>query len=99
MPNFIIKLDDYYLEYSTIVDAPITYGLKRADFDNYYRREYGIAGLDTYEERMRRVDENGTSEIGATSVEETILCNRAGYDETKITKQEMINRYCKGGLV
>jgi len=26
MPRYIIKLEDYYLEWSTVVDAPVTFG-------------------------------------------------------------------------
>jgi hypothetical protein len=91
MPKFIIKMekdgDERYLEWSTVVDAPVTYGMSYDEFLKYYRNEYGANSMDNLvgeHGRMRRVRENGTSERGSKSVHETISHNRAGKNETEL---------------
>jgi hypothetical protein len=100
MGHSIIKLNDgtrdYYLEYSGIVDAPLTYGMTLEEFKEYYRDEYGRDGFKRLEQRLSRVEEKGTSNYSDASVDDTILCNRAGKNETRLTKQQMIEMYCHG---
>lgn len=63
MPSFIIKVKDekfnkdYYMEWSTIVDAPVTYGMSLDEFKEYYKEQYGIKGMEGLEDRMTRVEE------------------------------------------
>jgi len=83
---------DYYSEWSSVVDAPITYLLTREDFEQYYREEYGRFGMQDFQKMMERVDETGTSSRHFTR-EEIISANRAGPNETKITEQEIIRHY------
>lgn len=67
MPRFIIKitdkstLKDYYLDYSTIVDAPVTYGMDLITFKEYYLQEYGEEEYKRLDERLQRVEKNGIS--------------------------------------
>lgn len=48
MGRFLIRLDGdegpRYLEWSTIVDAPVTFGMTREELATHYRDEYGRAG-------------------------------------------------------
>jgi hypothetical protein len=41
MGRFICKFEDkddvYYLEWSTVVDAPVTFGMSLEEFKEYYR--------------------------------------------------------------
>ena len=78
MPRYIIKLPtpigDRYLEWSSIVDAPITYGLTLEEFTDYYRSEYGDQGMRDLPDRMARVEATGTSERNSKSVAETVCC-------------------------
>ena len=64
--RYIIKLStprgDRYLEWSTIVDAPVTYGMPLDEFTAYYRDQYGAEGMRALPERMARVEAKGTSD-------------------------------------
>ena len=85
---------DYYLEYSSICDAPTIYGLTLDEFTNYYRSRYGLNAMDELPERMAHVEATGTSEMSASSAAETLCCNRAGKDETRLTVEQFIEWYC-----
>lgn len=99
MPSYIIKLTEenksWYLEYSTIVDAPITYGMSLDEFKKFYQEEYGCSSMDELEKRLLRVEERGTSAHLYASVDRCIQCNRAGKNETCLTKEQLIAHYCK----
>jgi hypothetical protein len=98
MPHFIIKLDTKlgprYLEWSTIVDAPVTYGVTLDEFQTYWRKEYGESRNDSLATRLRDVESKGTDCRSDQSVDETIKYNRAGADETRLTKAQIIDYYC-----
>jgi len=98
MGHSIIKLNDgkqdYYLEYSSVVDAPITYGMGLEEFKEYYREEYGRNGSEGLEQRLARVEAKGTSDYSDKGVDDTLVCNRAGKNETRLTKQQIIEMYC-----
>lgn len=102
MPRYLIKLIDekdnnksYYLEWSTIVDAPVTFGMSLEDFAKYYQEEYGRHGMLDFEQRVRRLEEKGTTCPHDKNVDETISGNRAGKNETELTKEEIIDWYCR----
>lgn len=99
MGRYIVKLEDqgvdYYLEYSTVVDAPVTYGMTLNEFKAYYKDQYGREGMRNLQERLDRVTEIGTSSRIDDSVDEVFSCNRAGVGETKITKEEIIEIYIR----
>jgi hypothetical protein len=101
MPTYIIKLHDerdgkdYYMEWSTVVDAPVTYGLSRKEFEQYYGEEYGDSGMLKLPPRMERVEKTGTSGFPPDDdLEELIAYNRAGEQEACLTKIELIDKYC-----
>ena len=62
MGQFIVKVTapdgPRYLEWSTIVDAPVTYGMTLAEFRRHYRREYGASGMRELPERLAFVENN-----------------------------------------
>jgi hypothetical protein len=89
MPNYIVKLGTKYLEWSTIVDAPITHGMTREELHDYIKSEYGEAGLRSLPERLERVEATGTSSRIGT-LEGHIACNRAGPKETELTFDELV---------
>lgn len=94
----IIKLDTpdgpRYLEYSSIVEAPITFGMTLQEFTDYYRAQYGWSGMDEFAYRLARVDARGTSSMTCDSAEQTLLGNRAGDRETELTKEQIVDWYC-----
>ena len=94
MSRIIIKLDGKYLEWSTIPDAPVTYGRTLEEFKQYYSDQYGPGGRAGLEERLKRVEETGTSSVRYKSVNELIEFNRAGRAETRLTVEQIIGFYC-----
>ncbi|MFA5135294.1 MAG: hypothetical protein WC505_05950 [Patescibacteria group bacterium] len=96
MPRYIVKLpyqgQDYYLEWSTIVDAPVTYGMLLEEFQQYYRDEYGANGQYDLPGRLARVDATGTSSRVGT-LAELLASNRAGPDEASLTQEEIIQKF------
>lgn len=99
MPRIICKVNaegrDYYFEFSTVVDAPVNAGMSLEEFTEYYREEYGRRSMEfEFPNRMKRVEEQGTSSTSGDSLEDLICCNRAGKDETRLTVEQLIDAYC-----
>jgi len=95
MGRFIVKLSDnefnyYYLEWSTVSDAPVTWGMSIDTFKGYYQAEYGDSGMSDLPSRLARVNENGHSSFGNFDTD----YNRAGYKESCLTQAEIIEWYC-----
>ena len=93
MPRYILKLDEWYFEWSTIVDAPVTYGMTLEDFKNHYRFEYGKQGMKGLPARLERVEESGTSAIPRQTADELITFNRAGDMEANLSKELILKEY------
>ncbi len=93
MPRTIIKIKDRYFEWSSIVDAPVTYGMTEEELRQYIEKEYGRRGTEALPERLQRVEEVGTSELGASDIDYTIGCNRAGPQETRFTAEEIYRKF------
>lgn len=96
--GFIVKLDgDKYIEWSRVVDAPMSYIMSRKEMYNHLieQREKTLASKESSEERLVRADKYGTSLIGKTSVEEIISFNRAGDNESCLSLEEIIEKYTK----
>lgn len=99
MGKYIVKLPcdgiDYYMEWSTVVDAPVTFGMTRKEFEEYYREEYGESGVRELPTRMDRADATGTSGRLHKSAEDAIRWNRAGKDETRLTLDQIVDHYIR----
>ena len=94
MPKFIVHHDGYFFEWSTVVDAPTTYGMRREEFEAYYRERYGTEGERELPERLGRALHHGTSSINPTSAEDLIAVNRAGPGESDLPFADVIRIYC-----
>lgn len=101
MPRYIMKLkddksgNDYYLEWSTVVDAPVTPGMLLEEFKEYYKEEYGNNGMEILKARLERVEEKGISAHPPFDVlEEYFESNRAGEKESTLNKKQIIEKYC-----
>ena len=100
MPRYIVKLRDRYMEWSTVVDAPTTYGMTLEEFRAHYEHEYGVAAvhgghnMPPLRERMLRVAQQGTSANFPLTVEQLIAGNRAGPDEATLSEDELYRAYC-----
>lgn len=92
MPRIIIKLENKYLEWSTVVDAPVTYGMSLKEFKEYYKEEYGSNGMEDLPRRLQRVNKTGSSSM-TESLGNLIAVNRAGENERRLTKKGIIKKY------
>lgn len=99
MARTIIKLSEgeqsWYLEFSSVVDAPVTDGMSLEEFKEYYRDEYGRSSMEEMEKRLAEVEAKGTSSRMYDSAEAVLRYNRAGVNETQLTIQQIIDHYCK----
>lgn len=87
MPRVVLKLhDDEYVEWSTVVDAPVSYILNRVEAV----REWG-------EDRVGRADAYTMSyvepEYPPDSAAAAIVLNRAGADESELTLGQIREQY------
>jgi hypothetical protein len=98
MPRFICKITDndqaWYLEWSTVVDAPVTFGMSLENFKEYYKDEYGRQGMEELPQRLERVESKGTSAMLYESLEDLISWNRSGKEGSCLSKQQLIDVYC-----
>jgi len=90
MPAYICKLDGLYFEWSTIVDAPRTYGMTLEEFTAYYQDEYGHSAMVDFDDRMLRVEAIGTSSRLHRDIADLIAWNRAGVAEGVATRAEIV---------
>lgn len=98
MGRGIIKLNDgqrdWYMIWSTVVDAPITYGDSVDGLRAFIKDESGDDGLRDLPARLARVEAKGTSFHDDATVYDTINFNRAGKGETCLTPEQLIAMYC-----
>ena len=95
MPKFIVKIDNFYLEWSTIVDAPVSLGMPLSEFQTWYQAEYGSDGMRGLPDRLARVEKTGTSSFYGETLDDLISGNRAGPDEDELTRDELVAAYCR----
>jgi hypothetical protein len=100
MGRCIVKFQDqgkdYYMEWTTICDAPATYGMSLEEFTQYYGEWYGKQGLAELPERLARIgDGEGTGFHGERDIQSILCVNRAGKNETKLTREQVIAMYCR----
>ena len=93
MGKFIIKIKDRYFEWSTIVDAPVTYGMTLDELKEYIKEEYGNEGLSGLPQRLERVEKYGTSSHYHESVKQLCSSNRAGENEKHISLKQIYKQY------
>lgn len=95
MGQYIIKIKGCYMEWSTIVDAPVTNGMTLEEFVKYYMGKYGVRGMDALGERLDRVEKFGHSALGPSmTLTELLEHNHAGKNEECLTEDEIYKMYC-----
>lgn len=94
MPEYIIKINEMYLLYSTVVDSPTTWGMSYDDLQVLFKELRGAEGLVELSKRMSRVEEKGTSCYLDTSARDTVRNNHAGPDGIELTLEEIYEAYC-----
>jgi hypothetical protein len=97
MGSCLIKIKDLYFEWSTVVDAPITNGMKLRELVDYIEDEYGKQGLREFPERFARVIRYGHSMVqrypSPLLLKGFIEGNRAGENETELTADQIYEKY------
>lgn len=92
MGKCIIKLDGKFVHWSSVTDGPESPLLPEELFKKYWQDEYGRSGVIDYEDLMELAREKGCSARGYT-VAEILSNNRAGKDDKKLTKEQIIEAY------
>lgn len=94
MGRYIAEFGGNYLEWSTVVDAPVTCLMDEAELIAHVKEQYGQAGLDVLPDRMARVAEQGTSARDGTTKADLLAYNRAGPGESHLaTEAEIVAQY------
>lgn len=92
MGRAIIKIKDRYFEWSSVVDAPVTYGMTEDELRAWVRLHYGLVGERELPARLARVEMFGTSAPGY-SLKDILAGNRAGPDEKPLTADQIYEMY------
>lgn len=99
MAEYFVKLSrgekSWILRWSSIVDAPTHVFDDEAELTEWYREEYGREGLRNLPNRLERLHQKGTTSHMDANAEATVMCNRAGKDETCMTVDQIIDYYCE----
>jgi hypothetical protein len=94
MANYIVKIQDRYLLWSTVVDAPTSAAMKLSDFTTFYTSEYGTKAHQEFVVRMQHVQTHGNSSLlPRLSNNELLANNKAGNGDTHLTEQEIYDQY------
>lgn len=95
MPKFLMQLPDKrFVEWSTVVDAPITYSMSQDELTAWHLEEFGRREHDAnFQDRLQRTIEFGTSLRTPESAEDAAIANRAGEGEAEISLQEIAAQY------
>lgn len=92
MLNIIIKIKDEYFIWDLNKKSPKTNGMNVKDLRYWIQEQEKQDGLDSFEIRLKRVDEIGTS-IPSVSLDEIIKNNKAGYTGEQLNIEEIFNEY------
>ena len=98
MPRFLIKLNagdrDWYLVWSTVVDAPVSMGLSFDEAEIDVHQRYGDAGRNWWPTAANLLKEKGVSTRGYECSIDVIKYNRAGAGESCLSPDEIVKVYC-----
>jgi hypothetical protein len=90
----VIKLRDRYLVWSTIVDAPTTFGMTLDELYEYARIEEGASGVRRLTANMERIERTGTTFRTGASLQFALAGNHAGPDDAELSVDEIYQAYC-----
>lgn len=98
MPRFTLRLDtprgQRFMEWSTVVDAPVTWGVPLREYKRYYKERYGSDGMKHLATVLADIERTGAATAFGETAEQAVLCNRAGRGETGLTLQQIIEHWC-----
>lgn len=91
MPQLIVKVDNGYVLWSTISDSPESFIITAEQLTAHIRKEHGEHGVRALAARLERVEKKGTSSLVDQDADDTMWLNRAGLDETALTKEQLLS--------
>jgi hypothetical protein len=66
------------------------------EFKKYYQERYGTEGMRELDARLQRVEKNGISGVAPfDDLMAEMSCNRAGENETHLSLEGIIEKYCR----
>ena len=92
MGRGLIKIKDLYFEWSTVVDAPVSGGMTLDQLTEYTRFRQGQDGVDELPNRLKRIEQTGTSFYDDT-LADLLACNRAGAGESHLSAEEIYQKF------
>src|SRR5262245_38104891 len=100
MSRTILRLRDKYLEWSSVTNSPVTFGVEASTFIAYLRMTYGPEGLkdraiDLEWARKYGVGQRLASYDRTRNLVKFIEGNRAGPDEAELNLYEIYQAYCE----
>lgn len=98
MGKAIIKIKDKLFLWSTIVDAPVTYGLTPEEMEEVFIEDAVEKAKQDFKSSMKSVDQKGHAFNpfpGKNTVKDIVSLNRAGPDETRLTMEEIYEAYAE----
>lgn len=93
MARIFIRLQNLYCEWSTIVDAPVSYMMNAGELIAYIEKRYGEQGLREAEASLANLKDHGTSCCYPWSPAQIIANNRAGENSTELDEAGIVARY------
>ena len=97
MGRCIAKLaEDEYVEWSTVVDAPVSWIMDRDQLAAHIQCRFGEVGLEDLDERLARCEKRGHSAFwpgAGDSIDDLIRGNHAAADGTELTLDQLRERY------
>lgn len=92
MGSCIIKLNGKYMEWTSISDSPRTPLMTEEQLRQYWRREYGRCRWPELAEILNKLKTSDVANSTRT-INEIIKDNRAGKNESTLTKSQIIAEY------
>ena len=94
MPTLILHKDGAYNLYTTVADGPCyDTALTLDELKEVLRFEGGQSAIDDLPARLERAHKTGCSSLHGETLEQCIVCNRAGPDESEVPAAEFIKRW------
>lgn len=94
MPHYILRIKTVkgprYIDWSTIVDAPVSGALTRAEIKEHWKSRYGSTSADIAT-RLKDADRYGTDCLDHSPIARVIAGNRAGPRESELTLAQIID--------
>lgn len=94
MAQIICKNNDRYNIYTTVDDGFIfNRSIDIDELKEFIKERHGENGIMQLPERLKRLDKNGHSAITSETLEQFLICNRAGENEETLSFDQCIKQY------